>query len=201
MASTASPAAARRRAIVIGGSMSGLFAGLLLRQRGCEVDVYERVESELAGPRRRHRRAAGGGADLRALGLDTDRARRRHDDAQNPRLRGPPGLRDRMPADAHRLGAASTACCAMRFPAAHYHRGVGLARFEQDGAVGDRAFQRRPQRARPTCWSAPTASARPCGSSCLPELNAALRRLCRLARADCPSGRSRRRSIASCSSS
>ncbi len=41
--------AGRRRAIVIGGSMSGLFAGLLLRQQGFEVEVYERVESELAG--------------------------------------------------------------------------------------------------------------------------------------------------------
>jgi 2-polyprenyl-6-methoxyphenol hydroxylase-like FAD-dependent oxidoreductase len=34
---------------VIGGSMSGLFAALLLRRAGWEVDVYERVESELAG--------------------------------------------------------------------------------------------------------------------------------------------------------
>ena len=38
-----------RRALVIGGSMSGLFAALLLRQQGFEVDVYERVEGELAG--------------------------------------------------------------------------------------------------------------------------------------------------------
>ena len=49
MVNAASQSAARRRAIVIGGSMSGLFAGLLLRQRGFEVDIYERVESELAG--------------------------------------------------------------------------------------------------------------------------------------------------------
>src|SRR5713226_5191416 len=60
-----------RRALVIGGSMSGLFAGLLLRQRGFEVDVYERVESELSG------RGAGIVAQpvvhqrLRSLGLDT----------------------------------------------------------------------------------------------------------------------------------
>ena len=38
-----------RRALVIGGSMSGLFAALLLRRAGFDVDVYERVESELAG--------------------------------------------------------------------------------------------------------------------------------------------------------
>jgi 2-polyprenyl-6-methoxyphenol hydroxylase-like FAD-dependent oxidoreductase len=41
---TASP----RRAIVIGGSLAGLFAGLLLR-RQFSVDVYERADAELAG--------------------------------------------------------------------------------------------------------------------------------------------------------
>jgi 2-polyprenyl-6-methoxyphenol hydroxylase-like FAD-dependent oxidoreductase len=38
-----------RRALVIGGSMSGLLSGLLLRRAGWDVDVYERVESELSG--------------------------------------------------------------------------------------------------------------------------------------------------------
>jgi len=38
------------RALVVGGSMSGLLAALILRRAGWEVDVYERVESELAGP-------------------------------------------------------------------------------------------------------------------------------------------------------
>jgi 2-polyprenyl-6-methoxyphenol hydroxylase-like FAD-dependent oxidoreductase len=37
------------RAVVVGGSVSGLLAGLLLRQRGWDVNIYERVESELAG--------------------------------------------------------------------------------------------------------------------------------------------------------
>jgi 2-polyprenyl-6-methoxyphenol hydroxylase-like FAD-dependent oxidoreductase len=37
------------RALVIGGSMSGLFAAILLRRIGCEVDIYERVEVELTG--------------------------------------------------------------------------------------------------------------------------------------------------------
>jgi 2-polyprenyl-6-methoxyphenol hydroxylase-like FAD-dependent oxidoreductase len=61
----------RRRALVIGGSMSGLLAGLMLRERGWEVDVFERVERELAG------RGAGIVAQpelietLRRLGLDT----------------------------------------------------------------------------------------------------------------------------------
>jgi 2-polyprenyl-6-methoxyphenol hydroxylase-like FAD-dependent oxidoreductase len=37
------------RAIVIGGSMSGLLTGLLLRRAGWVVDIFERVESELSG--------------------------------------------------------------------------------------------------------------------------------------------------------
>jgi 2-polyprenyl-6-methoxyphenol hydroxylase-like FAD-dependent oxidoreductase len=37
------------RALVIGGSMSGLFAGHLLRKAGWDVDVFERVEGELSG--------------------------------------------------------------------------------------------------------------------------------------------------------
>jgi 2-polyprenyl-6-methoxyphenol hydroxylase-like FAD-dependent oxidoreductase len=38
-----------RRAIVIGGSMSGLFAALLLLRQGWQVDVYERIADELSG--------------------------------------------------------------------------------------------------------------------------------------------------------
>ncbi len=37
------------RALVVGGSMSGLLAGLLLRRAGWQVDIFERVESELSG--------------------------------------------------------------------------------------------------------------------------------------------------------
>jgi 2-polyprenyl-6-methoxyphenol hydroxylase-like FAD-dependent oxidoreductase len=40
---------AKRHALVVGGSMSGLLAALLLRRAGWEVDVFERVERELAG--------------------------------------------------------------------------------------------------------------------------------------------------------
>jgi 2-polyprenyl-6-methoxyphenol hydroxylase-like FAD-dependent oxidoreductase len=59
------------RALVIGGSMSGLLAGIMLNRRGWQVDIFERVESELAG------RGAGIVAQgeliarLDALGLDT----------------------------------------------------------------------------------------------------------------------------------
>src|ERR1700680_2415371 len=37
------------KAVVIGGSMAGIFAALLLRRAGCQVDVYERLGAELAG--------------------------------------------------------------------------------------------------------------------------------------------------------
>ncbi len=61
----------KRRALVIGGSMSGLLAGIMLGRRGWDVDIFERVEKELAG------RGAGIVAQteliarLDALGLDT----------------------------------------------------------------------------------------------------------------------------------
>ncbi|HYH43392.1 MAG TPA: NAD(P)-binding protein, partial [Burkholderiales bacterium] len=37
------------RALVIGGSMSGLLAALALRRRGFDVAVFERVAEPLAG--------------------------------------------------------------------------------------------------------------------------------------------------------
>jgi 2-polyprenyl-6-methoxyphenol hydroxylase-like FAD-dependent oxidoreductase len=43
------PARTGRRAIVIGGSMSGLFTAALLRRIGWDVDVYERSPVELVG--------------------------------------------------------------------------------------------------------------------------------------------------------
>jgi 2-polyprenyl-6-methoxyphenol hydroxylase-like FAD-dependent oxidoreductase len=61
-----------KRAIIVGGSMSGLLSGLLLRRAGWAVDIYERVDSELSG------RGAGIVAQyelierLRGLGLATD---------------------------------------------------------------------------------------------------------------------------------
>ena len=110
--------------------MSGLFAGLQLRARGFAVDIYERVESELSG------RGAGIVAQpevpraMRALGIDTadlgvEMTTRKILDAEGRTV-----VEARLPADADRLGAALShpARC---FPAAHYHRGVGLKGFEQ----------------------------------------------------------------------
>jgi len=47
--SGASPKRANRRAIIIGGSMSGLFSAAFLRQIGWDVDVYEKSSVELVG--------------------------------------------------------------------------------------------------------------------------------------------------------
>ncbi|HYZ44325.1 MAG TPA: FAD-dependent monooxygenase, partial [Xanthobacteraceae bacterium] len=69
-----------RRAVIIGGSMSGLFAAAFLRQIGWDVDVYERSPVELVG------RGAGitthpellealekSGAGTRDLGIEVDK--------------------------------------------------------------------------------------------------------------------------------
>ncbi len=119
-----------RRAIVIGGSMSGLLAGLQLRARGFEVDIYERVESELSG------RGAGIVAQpaliaaLRALGIATvglgvEMTSRRILDAE-----GRIACEIECP---QTLTAWERLYRLLRdaFPAARYRRGVGLKGFEQ----------------------------------------------------------------------
>ena len=49
MPGSALPRGSKRRAIIIGGSMSGLFSAACLRQIGWDVDVYERSTVELVG--------------------------------------------------------------------------------------------------------------------------------------------------------
>ena len=160
--------------------MSGLFAGLQLRARGFAVDIYERVESELSG------RGAGIVAQpevprtMRALGIDTadlgvEMTTRKILDAEG---------RTVVEADCPQtLTAWERLYRILRdaFPAAHYHRGVGLEGLRAERRVGDGAFQRRPQRRsrsadrrrRHPLDRAPAASARPQSALC---------RLCRLAR-------------------
>jgi 2-polyprenyl-6-methoxyphenol hydroxylase-like FAD-dependent oxidoreductase len=125
--------ASKRRAVVIGGSMSGLLNGLLLRRAGWIVDIYERVESELSG------RGAGIVAQaeligrLHALGLLTDDlgvaiTTRRILDAQGrftheyecPQVLTAWERVYRLLRDA--------------FPPQHYHRGLGFTGFTQDAA-------------------------------------------------------------------
>jgi len=122
-----------RRALVIGGSMSGLLAAIMLQRRGFTVDVFERVESELSG------RGAGIVAQaeliarLDALGLDTRdlgvlaRTRKLLD------IEGRTVLTTQCP---QVLTAWERVYRVLRdaFPAAHYHRGRGLTSFEQTEA-------------------------------------------------------------------
>jgi 2-polyprenyl-6-methoxyphenol hydroxylase-like FAD-dependent oxidoreductase len=116
---------------VIGGSMSGLLAAVMLSRRGWAVEIFERVESELAG------RGAGIVAQteliarLKALGLET----------------GDLGIltktRKLLDIDGHI--AMTTECPQVltawervyrvlrnAFPPQHYHRGRGLKSFEQN---------------------------------------------------------------------
>lgn len=130
MGNGASQAARRRRAIVIGGSMSGLFAGLLLRQRGFDVDIYERVETELAG------RGAGivaqpaVAATLRRLGIDPV------DLGVEARTRR---ILDQQGGTVCEIDIPQTLTAWERvyrilrdaFPSEHYHRGVALRCVDQ----------------------------------------------------------------------
>jgi 2-polyprenyl-6-methoxyphenol hydroxylase-like FAD-dependent oxidoreductase len=124
------PGARVRRAIVIGGSMSGLLTGLLLRRNGWSVDIYERVETELSG------RGAGIVAQpeliqrLRGLGLPTD------DLGVHIVSRK---ILDKQGQLAEQIDCPQVATAWERvyrllrdaFPAKHYHRGRGLATFVQ----------------------------------------------------------------------
>jgi len=111
--------------------MSGLLNGLLLRQAGWTVDIYERVESELSG------RGAGIVAQseliarLRALGLPTDNLG--------------VAITTRKILDAHGRFTHEYECPQVltawervyrllrdAFPPEHYHRGRGFTAFTQD---------------------------------------------------------------------
>ena len=117
------------KAVIIGGSMSGLLSALMLRRAGWTVDIYERVESELSG------RGAGIVAQyelierLRALGLATgalgvaittrkilDREGRLTERFDCPQVLTAWERVYRLLRDA--------------FPAERYHRGRGLVSFE-----------------------------------------------------------------------
>ena len=120
-----------RRAIVIGGSMSGLLSALLLQRRGWRVDIYERVEGELSG------RGAGIVAQpeliarLEGLGLGTAdlgvRIARRQILSSDGRI-------------TDELACPQVATAWERvfrllrdaFPPANYHRGRSLKGFTQD---------------------------------------------------------------------
>ena len=130
--------------------MSGLLAGIMLVRRGWDVDIFERVDSELAG------RGAGIVAQaeliarMKALGLDMrdlgvaittrkilDTAGRVTVTIECPQV----------------LTAWERVYRVLRdaFPPQRYHRGRGLKAFEQSRAGRPRAFQRRQHGRRATC--------------------------------------------------
>jgi 2-polyprenyl-6-methoxyphenol hydroxylase-like FAD-dependent oxidoreductase len=123
-----------RRAIIIGGSMSGLFAAALLRRIGWDVDVYERSPAELVG------RGAGitshpeliaaleqSGAGTGDLGVEVekriliDRAGRVVGERRLPQILT---SWDRLQRLLRGL-----------LPDAHYHLGRAFAGFDQDGGA------------------------------------------------------------------
>ena len=122
--------AGKRRALVVGGSMSGLLAALLLERAGWEVDVFERVESELAG------RGAGIVAQpdliamLRRLGIDaTDLGV----EITTRKILDASGRLAYEFACPQVLTAWERVYRALRdaFPARRYHRGRGVHSFDQ----------------------------------------------------------------------
>jgi 2-polyprenyl-6-methoxyphenol hydroxylase-like FAD-dependent oxidoreductase len=111
--------------------MSGLLSGLLLQRAGWAVDIYERVETELSG------RGAGIVAQqeliarLRKLGLATDELGVQ---ITTRKILDAGGRLTHEYACPQVLTAWERVYRLLRdaFPAAHYHRGRGLAKFEQD---------------------------------------------------------------------
>src|SRR5690349_21413349 len=122
----------KRRAIIIGGSMSGLFTAAFLRQVGWDADVYERSSVELVGrgagitthPELLHAlMASGAGTDN--LGIEVPKRiaidRQGHVIAERP-LRQILTSWDRL----QRLLRATV-------EPAHYHLGWAFEHVEQDG--------------------------------------------------------------------
>ncbi|MBH5397214.1 FAD-dependent monooxygenase [Bradyrhizobium sp. CNPSo 4010] len=128
------------KALVIGGSMAGLFAALLLRREGWNVEVYERIGAELAG------RGAGivthselfevlgkAGIDTRAAAVGVAVPGRRVLD-QTGRIAGELGLHQVLTSWGHLYGLLKAA-----FPAEHYHHGSNLVDVAD---LGDRVVAR-----------------------------------------------------------
>src|SRR5216683_2691454 len=157
----------RRRAIIIGGSMSGLFAAAFLRQKGWDADVYERSTVELVG------RGAGitthpelldalrtSGAGTRDLGVEVEKRIALDRDGRVIAEKYLPQILtswDRL----QRLLRET-------IDAARYHLGHTFERVEQDGSGVVVHFAGAAANA-PTSSSAATASARACAPRSCPR--------------------------------
>ncbi|MEP9353529.1 FAD binding domain-containing protein [Xanthobacter sp. KR7-65] len=129
------PGAGPPRALVIGGSMAGLFTALLLRKAGWRAEIFERIGSELAG------RGAGIVTHhqlleiMRRCGVDTAAARvgvpvqGRRVFSRSGELVAEMPLQQIVTSWGHLHGLLRKA-----FPDDHFHHGRALVRVEERGA-------------------------------------------------------------------
>jgi len=126
----ANPGGKQGRAIIVGGSMSGLLAGLMLLPRGWDVEIFERVESELSG------RGAGIVAQPELMATLTNLGIEVHQLGVEITQRKILDAEGRVVCEAHCPQVLTSWERVYRllrdaFPAERYHRGQGLTRFEQ----------------------------------------------------------------------
>jgi 2-polyprenyl-6-methoxyphenol hydroxylase-like FAD-dependent oxidoreductase len=122
------------KALIIGGSMAGLFAALLLRQRGIDAVVFERAATELSG------RGAGIATHaqildvIESLGLDTGEL---GVSIQLRRVFGPDGRRVAESTRPQLMTSWDRLFTLLRaaLPAECYRRGQEFVRAEQNGAA------------------------------------------------------------------
>ncbi len=120
--------------MIVGGSISGLFAGILLRRAGWDAEIFERAETELTGRGAGIVTHAETHALLRAAGLDPSRnfgidiAGRRTLDREG-RLIGEHACRQTLTSWDRVFRMLYEA-----FPAERYHVGKELARIDDEGA-------------------------------------------------------------------
>ncbi len=123
-----------RSAIVIGGSISGLFAALLLQRHGWHVDVLERTKGELAGrgagivaqPELRQALSAAGIGDIGDVGVEVETRLLLDRDGRELMQRRCPQTVTSWERVRRLLRA--------RLDDAHYHDGAEVTRIEQEAS-------------------------------------------------------------------
>ena len=163
-------ARSRRRAVVIGGSVGGLFIANMLLRQGWQVGRLRARRRGARLARARHRQA-------RRAGVDPGGRRRRGGGPARHRRHRPQRLRQVRQGDrALRLSAAPGRLerrlqpAAMPLsPSSSYHRGRELVGIEHRKRQGRRPLRGRCRRSRPTSSSAPMASAPRCARCARPR--------------------------------